>query len=234
LTDFERLAHLKKVPMPGSSWAIKEPWRMAMVYLAGAFGERAGALEIEFIRRMDFKKWDILKRMIEKNINSPLTSSMGRLFDAVSSLLCIRDKVHYEGQAAVELETIAEGGVEEAYPFQIQKGEKPWVIDSADIVRGIVHDLMHGILPSHISGKFHSTIARLILETCERIRTVEGLSRVALSGGVFQNTLLLSMAFEKLRASGFEVFIHHLVPTNDGGISLGQALIAHMRCFRCA
>jgi hydrogenase maturation protein HypF len=234
LTDFERLAHLKKVPMPGSSMAIKEPWRMAMVYLAEAFGERAETLEIDFIRRMDFKKWDIMKKMIDQKLNSPLTSSMGRLFDAVSSLLSIRDKVHYEGQAAVELEMMAERGVEEAYPFHIQQGEKPWVIDSTDIVRGIVHDLVHGVLRPRISGKFHSTIARIILETCKRIRTEEGLSRVALGGGVFQNMLLLSMVFEKLRASGFEVFIHRQVPTNDGGISLGQAVIAHMRCFRCA
>jgi hydrogenase maturation protein HypF len=234
LTDFERLAHLKNVPMPGSSWAIKEPWRMAMVYLAEAFGEEAETLGIDFVRRMDFQKWDILKRMMEKKINSPLTSSMGRLFDAVSSLLCIRDKVHYEGQAAVELEMIAEDGAEEAYPFQIRQSERPLVIDSTEIVRGIVRDLMHGISAPRISGKFHSTVAHLILETCKRIRADEGLSRVALSGGVFQNMLLLSMAFEKLRASGFEVFIHHLVPTNDGGISLGQAVIAHMRCFRCA
>jgi hydrogenase maturation protein HypF len=234
LTDFERLAHIRKIPMPGSSMAIKEPWRMAMVYLAEAFGERAETLEIDFVRRMDFQKWDILKKMIEKKLNSPLTSSMGRLFDAVSSLLSVRDRVHYEGQAAVELEMIAEHGVEEAYPFQIQQGEKPWVIDSTDIVRGIVLDLMHGILPSHISGKFHGTIARLILETCIQIRSDEGLKRVALGGGVFQNMLLLSMVFEKLRASGFEVFIHRQVPSNDGGISLGQAVIAHMRCFRCA
>jgi hydrogenase maturation protein HypF len=233
LTDFERLAHLQKIPMPGSSMAIKQPWRMAMVYLKEAFGERADTLEIDFVRRRDFLKWDILKRMIDKRLNSPLTSSMGRFFDAVSSLLSIRDKVHYEGQAAVELEMIAEHGVEEAYGFQIQQGEKPWVIDLTDIVRGIVHDLMHRILPSHISGKFHSTIARLILETCIRIRSDKGLNRVALGGGVFQNMLLLSMVFEKLRGSGFEVFIHRQVPTNDGGISLGQAVIAHMRCCQC-
>jgi hydrogenase maturation protein HypF len=234
LTDFERLAHLMKVPMPGSSRAIKEPWRMAMAYLAEAFGERAETLGIDFVRRMDFRKWDILKRMIDKKFNSPLTSSMGRFFDAVSSLLSIRDNVHYEGQAAVELEMVAEPVVEEAYPFHIQEGEKPWVIDSAEIVRGIVSDLMRGISAPRISGKFHSTVAHLILETCKRIRTDKGLSRVALSGGVFQNMLLLSTTFEKLRASGFEVFIHHRVPTNDGGISLGQAVIAHMRCFRCA
>jgi hydrogenase maturation protein HypF len=234
LSDFERLAHLQKMPMPGSSMAIKEPWRMAMVYLVEAFGERAETLDIDFVRRMDFKKWDILKKMIDKKLNCPLTSSMGRLFDAVSSILSLRDRVHYEGQAAVELEMMAERGVEEAYPFRIEQGEKPWVIDSTDIVRGIVHDLMHGISPSHISGKFHATIARLILETCVRIRSDEGLKRVALGGGVFQNMLLLSMVFDQLRASGFDVFIHRQVPTNDGGISLGQAVIAHMRCFRCA
>jgi hydrogenase maturation protein HypF len=229
LRDFDRLAHLKEVPMPGGSMAIKEPWRMAMVYLSEAFGEEVTQLGIDLTKRMDLQKWDILKKASGKKINSPLTSSMGRLFDAVSSLLSIRDEVRYEGQAAIELEKIAEDGVKEAYPFSLREDEAPMTIDPTEMTRRIVRDLMEGRSSSKISGKFHRTVARLIIETCEVIRSREKLNRVVLSGGVFQNILLLSMVTEGLRSSGFHVYTHHLVPTNDGGISLGQAVIAHMK-----
>jgi hydrogenase maturation protein HypF len=232
--DFDRLAHLKKVPMPGGSMAIKEPWRMAMVYLSGAFGDEATKLRINLMKRIDFQKWDILKKAIEKKINTPWTSSMGRLFDATSSLLSIRDEVHYEGQAAIELEMIADHGAKEEYPFHIYKDEKPMVIDLTEMIRGIVCNLIDGISSSKISGKFHRTIARLIIETCEKIRSREKLNQVVLSGGVFQNIFLLSLITEGLKRSGFNVYTHHLVPTNDGGISLGQAVICQMRRFQCA
>ena len=234
LRDFDRLAHLKKVPMPGGSMAIKEPWRMAMVYLSEAFGDESTKLKIDLIRRIDPQKWDVLKRAIEKKINTPLTSSMGRFFDAVSSILSVRDEARYEGQAAIELEMIADHGIKEEYPFHIQKDEKPMVVDSQEMIRGIVRDLIDGAPNSEISGKFHRTIARLIVETCETIRSKEKLNRVVLSGGVFQNIFLLSLVTEGLKRSAFDVYTHHLVPTNDGGISLGQAVIAHMRLFQCA
>ena len=234
LRDFERLAHLKRVPMPGGSMAIKEPWRMAMVYLSEAFGEEAARLRIDLTKRIDLQKWDILKKAIGKKINSPLTSSMGRLFDAVSSLLSIRDEVRYEGQAAIELERIADPGVTDEYLFHTEKDQNPMAIDPTEMIRGIVSDKIAGMSSSIISGKFHRTIARLIIETCRVIRSKNRLSRVVLSGGVFQNILLLSLVVKGLRSSGFDVYTHHLVPTNDGGISLGQAVIAHMRLFQCA
>jgi hydrogenase maturation protein HypF len=234
LRDFVRAAHLKKVPMPGGTMAIKEPWRMAMVYLSEAFGEEATQLRIDLTKRIDLQKWDILKKAIGKKINSPLTSSMGRLFDAVSSLLSIRDEVRYEGQAAIELEMIADQGVKEEYSFHLHQDETQMEIDPAEMIRGIVGDLMDGLASSKVSGKFHRTIVRLIIETCEAIRSGERLNRVVLSGGVFQNILLLSLVTEGLKRSGFDVYTHHLVPTNDGGISLGQAVIAHMRLFPCA
>jgi hydrogenase maturation protein HypF len=234
LRDFDRLAHLKRVPMPGGSMAIKEPWRMAMVYLLEAFGKEASRLKIDLMKRINFQKWDILEKAIEKKVNAPLTSSMGRLFDAVSSLLSIRDEVHYEGQAAIELEKIADDGVKEAYLFCLREDEKPMAIDPTEMIRGIVHDLIEGAPTSKISGKFHQTISRIIVETCETIRSKEKLNRVVLSGGVFQNILLLSLVTEGLKRSGFAVYTHHLVPTNDGGISLGQAVVAHMRLFQCA
>jgi len=233
LRDFERVAHLRQVPMPGGSMAIKEPWRMALVYLFEAFGHGAMDLELDWIKRRDPKKCETLKRMIEKGVNCPRTSSMGRLFDAVSSLLSIRDTVNFEGQAAIELEMAADDGGQEEYPFKIQETRRPMIVDPVETVKGIVQDLVRGCPPSFISGKFHRTVARLVVETCRGIRVRNGLDRVALSGGVFQNILLLDRVVHGLRQAGFEVYTHHLVPTNDGGISLGQAVIAHMRCFQC-
>jgi len=231
LRDFDRLAHLRKVPMPGGSMAIKEPWRMAMVYLLEAFGEEATKLKIDLMKRIDRVKWDILKKAINKKVNTPLTSSMGRLFDAVSSLLSIRDEVHYEGQAAIEMEMIADHGVREEYSFRNHNDEVPMVIDPVEMIRGIIRDLMDGLSASKISGKFHRTISRMIIDTCETIRSKEKLNRVVLSGGVFQNIFLLSLVTEDLKRSGFDVYTHHLVPPNDGGISLGQAVVAHMKLF---
>ncbi len=212
--------------------AIKEPWRMAMVYLFDAFEEEATTLKIDLMKRIDFQKWEILKRAIDKKVNTPLTSSMGRLFDAVSSLLSIRDEVRYEGQAAIEMEMIADHGVREEYPFQNHEDQVPMVIDPTDTVRGIVRDLIDGVPSSKISGKFHRTVSRMIVETCGAIRSKEKLNRVVLSGGVFQNIFLLSLVIEDLKRSGFEVCTHHLVPPNDGGISLGQAVVAHMKLFQ--
>jgi len=156
---------------------------------------------------------------------------MGRLFDAVSSLLSIRDEVHYEGQAAIEMEMIADHGVREEYSFRNHNDEVPMVIDPVEMIRGIIRDLMDGLSASKISGKFHRTISRMIIDTCETIRSKEKLNRVVLSGGVFQNIFLLSLVTEDLKRSGFDVYTHHLVPPNDGGISLGQAVVAHMKLF---
>ncbi len=160
-----------------------------------------------------------------------MTSSMGRLFDAISSLLGVRDEVHYEGQAAIELEMIADRETGGEYSFHIHNDKIPSVIDPAETIRGIVHDLAEGASPAKISGRFHRTIASLIVKTCEMIRSGENLNRVVLSGGVFQNILLLSLVTKGLRNSSFDVYTHHLVPCNDGGISLGQAVIAHMKLF---
>lgn len=231
LRDFKRVAHLKQVPMPGGSMAIKEPWRMAFAYLLEAFGDKA--MELDWIKRRDPQKCEILRKMIEKKVNSPLTSSMGRLFDAASSLLSIRDTVNYEGQAAIELEMAADSEVKEEYSFEILETQNPMVVDPLEMVRGLAEDLIAGESASRISGKFHRTVARLVVETCRRIQLGTGLDRVVLSGGVFQNTLFLALVFDGLKEAGFNVYTHHLVPTNDGGISLGQAVIAHMRCFQC-
>src|SRR5262249_9672559 len=155
-------------------------------------------------------------------------SSCGRLFDAVASLIGVRHEITFEGQAAIALEMTACDGVEDIYPFVIEPSE-PWQIDVRPMIEGIVRDLKHRLRPAVIAATFHNTLATIIVEVCRRLRVSEGLRRVCLSGGVFHNVLLLARTVSGLRRRGFEVYRHHQVPPNDGGIALGQAIIANAR-----
>ncbi|NOX97194.1 MAG: carbamoyltransferase HypF [Nitrospirae bacterium] len=228
LSGFRRRAHFRYVPMPGGEMAIREPWRMVVSYLYQIYGN--DFLKTEFGGRKNKDECQNLVKMLRQSLNCPLTSSVGRLFDTVSSLLGIRDKVNYEGQAAVELEMVARGerGVsDEAYGYEIRKKEnKTLLIDPGLIIIGIIDDLKRGLPASLISAKFHYTLACIIGEVCSAIRRESGLNKVILSGGVFQNVLLLENVFRLLKTEGFKVYTHHKVPPNDGGISLGQAVIA--------
>jgi hydrogenase maturation protein HypF len=165
--------------------------------------------------------------MITRGIQCVATSSCGRLFDAVSSLLGIRHETTYEGQAAIELEMQATTA-STPYPFAIEGGE-PFRIDPRPVIEAIVGDVARAVAVGEISARFHLTMAHMIADSCHRIRTASGQTRVCLSGGTFQNLRLLTHAVTLLRERGFEVFIHHRVPTNDGGIALGQAVIASRR-----
>jgi hydrogenase maturation protein HypF len=165
--------------------------------------------------------------MLMTGTNSPLTSSMGRLFDAVSSLLGLRSVVNYEGQAAVELETIAERQSTKRYEFEMESGGS--VIRAEPVIRRAVEDLLDRVTPQEVSAKFHLAVAHLIGSIAHGVREERRLNRVVLSGGVFQNMFLLGNVSGRLRADGFEVFTHGRVPTNDGGISLGQAAVANAR-----
>lgn len=225
--SYERKAYLKYIPLPGGSQAIKEPWRMAAAYLYKAYGR-------DIIHKFDRpfqkgqEKWNIIEKMIKHGINSPLTSSMGRLFDAVSSLIGLRDTINYEGQAAIELEQIAKPiDTTKIYNYRIKTENQLYIIDTIPIIKGIVKDLQRNIPASTISAKFHFTISEIILDTCKLISLETGLSFVALSGGVFQNMILLSKTYTRLKKAGFKVYIHNKVPANDGGISLGQTVIAN-------
>ena len=226
--DFQRRAHFRYVPMPGGEMTIKEPWRMVVSYLYQIYGD--DCLETEFIKGKDKNKCRVLVNMLKQSLNCPLTSSVGRLFDTVSSLLGIRDKINYEGQAAVELEMIAgeESKVpDEVYGYEVREGENnTLLIDPHSIIMGATDDLKKKLPSSLISAKFHHTMARIVGEVCGSIRRESGLDKVVLSGGVFQNMFLLESVFRLLRAAGFKVFTHHKVPPNDGGISLGQAVVA--------
>jgi hydrogenase maturation protein HypF len=157
-------------------------------------------------------------------LNCPNTSGLGRLFDAVASLLLLRSEVDYEGQAPIELEMIATP-CDESYLFDISN-TVPVILDVAPMIEEIVSDLQNQVPIARISGKFHFTIADILAKQCQRVRKEAGLNRVVLSGGVFQNRLLLKNLFQLLIRSEFQVYINHKVPPNDGGLSLGQAAVA--------
>ena len=230
-SDFERAAHLKPQAMPGGTMAIREPWRMAVSYLFGIFGEALAEIDVPFMRGLDRSRLDVLRMALEKGINCPLTSSMGRLFDAVSALIGVfRDRIHYEGQAAVELEQVAEEDCSDSYPFEIEEG-MPLEINPEGIFRGIIEDLRNGECVGRISAKFHNAVAEMIAEVCVRVRAQTELEEVALSGGVFQNRMLLERTVPLLEEQDFSVYTHHQVPPNDGGISLGQAVVAMSRLW---
>ena len=224
--NFERVAHLKYMPILGEI-SIKEVWRIGATYLYKIFGDEFLNLEIEFVRKIDEKKWEIMKSQIENNINLFLNSSMGRLFDAVSSICGIRDKITYEGQASIELEMKMEKERKRKhYNYEIRKEKNVYIIDPEIILREIVEDIKKKIGTGIISFKFHITISEIINQICKILRDERNINKVCLSGGVFQNVFLLNETIKLLKKNKFEVFIHNRVPANDGGLSLGQAIIA--------
>jgi hydrogenase maturation protein HypF len=229
--DFERLAHLRYVPLPGGEQAVHQPWRMAAAYLAQAYGSAFLELDIPFVRRLDRSKWRMLSQMIARGINSPPTSSLGRLFDAVAALLGLHDTVLYEGQAAIELEIVAAKDVQvDPYPFTVQRSaHTPAILDVAPMIRAIVGDIQQGLPVSQIASRFHYSIAELLAVIASDVRVLTGLNDVALSGGVFQNRLLLETLMQRLKAMDFQVYINRRVPPNDGGLSLGQLAVAAAR-----
>src|SRR5689334_20676513 len=214
LATFERGGHLAPVPMPGGAAAIRQPWRMAAAYVA----------DPEVARRHQ-DHWPAVIAMAAKGINSPLTSSVGRLFDAAAAILGVRDAINYEGQAAVELEQLADLAEAEAYPARLETGEGPFTIRGSDLLHAVVEDRTGGVPAPVIAARFHHGVAALIEAGCVLMRERYDLGTVALSGGVFQNLLLLSATVARLEACGFRVLLHSRVPCNDGGISLGQALV---------
>ncbi len=237
LTDFERLAHLTYIPLPGGERAVRQPWRMAAAYLAAAYGDAFLNLDIPFVRQLDRSKWHTLSQMIARGVNCPPTSSLGRLFDAIAALIGLRGEALYEGQAAIELETLAlsensdhalYNHAREAYPFVIGQ-QTPATLDVSPMIRAIVIDIQHGVPPSHIANRFHLTIAELLVAAACEARARTQLNSVALSGGVFQNRLLLETMIARLEEKSFQVYINRRVPPNDGGLSLGQLAIAAAR-----
>ncbi|HEV3069063.1 MAG TPA: carbamoyltransferase HypF [Streptosporangiaceae bacterium] len=226
LAGFERAGHLAAVPMPGGAAAIRQPWRMTAAYLRAAFpgGPPAG---LDVVKRNE-RNWAAIISMAAQGVNAPLSSSAGRLFDAVAALLSVRDTINYEGQAAVELEQLADPGETGSYGAEIT-GQGPFLIQGAGLVRAVTGELTEGVPAPLIAARFHNGIAALIAAGCVLARERHGLDTVVLTGGVFQNLLVTERAAARLEARGFRVLLHSRVPCNDGGISLGQAVVAGAR-----
>jgi hydrogenase maturation protein HypF len=238
LAGFSRAGFLAPVPLPGSAAAIRQPWRMAAVYLAAAYPSGPpGSLDV--MRRNEGRWADVLA-VARSGVNSPLTSSAGRLFDAAAAVLGVRDAINYEGQAAVELEQLADPAERGGYRAGISEiggvegiegieGGAQLRVLGADLIRAVVDDIRGGAGRAVVAARFHNGVADAIARTCALLRARTGLGVVALSGGVFQNLLLLERTARRLEDDGFRVLVHGRVPPNDGGISLGQVAVAGAR-----
>ncbi len=225
--SFKRHGHLRPLPMPGGDAAAREPWRMALAWLHSLFG--AGLFEpaLPCYAALAPNDRKLFLQMLEKGINSPLTSSCGRLFDAVASLLGVRQTVAYEGQAAIELEALAESSsASDHYPFSFSEVAGRLVLDFSDMLRSLVEEVLADRPREDLARRFHNTLAVAASEVCEEIRATTGLQRVVLSGGVFQNRLFSEGLSTHLEQKNFQVFSQRLAPPNDGGLALGQAIIA--------
>jgi hydrogenase maturation protein HypF len=219
-SGYQRLYHLAYTPLPGGDAAVRKPARMALAHLwqAGIDWE----IEFPAVEAVCSSERSLLHGMITNRINSPLTSSMGRLFDAASALVGVRQEATYEGQAAIEFEMLVDPSERGVYEFEITKD----IFDPAPVWHAMLSDWRRGVGLPVISARFHNGVAQLALSLCEKIRAGTGVNTVALSGGVWQNRFLLEQSLQRLRSSHFDVLIHRQVPANDGGIALGQIMIA--------
>ncbi|NWF53560.1 MAG: carbamoyltransferase HypF [Syntrophaceae bacterium] len=231
--SFRRKAHFEYLPVPGGEAAIRHPWRMALSYVYCLLGKERVFQALPLFARAarasgpGEEKVRIILQQIDRRMNTPLTSSCGRLFDGVSALLGICPSISFEGQAAMELEMIADSEEKGAYEFFFECVGDQEIIRLRPLIEGVLRDLEEGISPSLISGRFHNTLVRIGVTLCQKIRQEGGPEKVTLSGGVFQNRLLLERMKERLEGAGFKVLVHRQVPCNDGGLSLGQAVIAN-------
>lgn len=224
---FRRVGHLQYLPLPGGETAIRKPLRLALAYCLVLLKQ---VPDLPTLAAVSEEERGAIERMVGRKLNTPWTSSCGRLFDAVSALSGVCLEASFEGQPAMELESAAAHlhGPEQddAYPFSLQQRGDVYIIQLQEMFRALVDDLIRGTSPAIVSGRFHATIASMVAEMCERIRSKMGLNTVALSGGCFQNRILFRYTSNRLEGRGFEVLMHSQVPCNDGGLSLGQAAIA--------
>ena len=227
--DFTRVGHCRYLPLPGGEKAIKEPWRLAAWMLHDLYGREFLTWDIPFVRSLP-SEWELVVQAAAKGINSPLSSSAGRLFDLAAALMGIRGSTNYEGQAAVELELAALRSTApgKILPYDIQTSDM-LLLDFAPVFAALAFGLRRKTAPELLAASFQRTIAAAVADMVRRIALQSGLREVALSGGVFQNGTLLAELFTILEKSGFAVHIHRQVPPNDGGLALGQAVIAGER-----
>jgi len=217
---FERRVHFRYVPLAGGDTAVRQTWRSALAYVRDA-GVDCGFLA----EKVSADAFGVVETMLTRGVNTVDASSCGRLFDAVAAITGVRLEANYEGQGAMELEALAVRAAltaDDAYPFDIANGE----LDFRETIRCIARDRSR---PALVSGRFHNTLAQAIAQVCSRIAARDGIRRVCLSGGTFQNFHLLGRTTEALRKVGLEVYLHARVPPNDGGLCLGQAVVANHR-----
>jgi len=213
LKGFKRAAHLEYVAMPGADAAVREPWRMTVSHIYSSIGKCSDP---------------IIKKMIDRKINSPLTSSAGRLFDAVASLVLGRKKADFEAELPIEFEKIAAKGHEEFYRYAL-KSASPAILSSAPIFKGVMADIRKRTDKSVISARFHNTVARMISETVRTLGKQSRVNKAVLSGGVFQNRYLTGKIVKYLVKSGIKIYRHERLSTTDSGVPIGQVAIANTR-----
>jgi hydrogenase maturation protein HypF len=221
--NYRRAIHLDYFPLPGGDTAIKQPARTALALL--------WSLGLEWDERLqsvtEFQDRDrtTLLTQLTRKINSPFTSSMGRLFDAAAALAGVRQRVNYEAQAAIEFESLMDESENVAYPFEVNQTR----VEVKGVFEQLIADVLAGVSVNLIAARFHNGLAQLVTTASSRIRTETGINEVALSGGVWQNITLLGRTLSLLQNQGFQVYLHTEVPANDGGLALGQAVIAASR-----
>jgi len=228
LVSYERTFHLKYLHLPGGDAAVREPWRIAVSALYASFGENFLTFPLPFLKKLDNSKIDVILRMIGENINTPTTSSMGRLFDAAAALLGLCSYSSFDAEGPMRMEGLikktTDNFYKDFYPVIIAES-----IDPSPILRGMVDDILKGLPAEKISLRFHNSIIQMTAEAAEIIRRMTGLNTCALSGGVFMNAYLLSGCRKLLESKEFYVLTQSKVPSNDGGIALGQIAVAARR-----
>jgi hydrogenase maturation protein HypF len=227
LARCERAGHFRYIPLPGGDLASRQPWRMALSHLLAAYGDALP--ELPCLATVPAEELVLVRQALARGVNSPLASSCGRLFDAVAALLGVRKLSSFEGQAAMELEMLADPAATVPYPFGLKLEGEVLVFDPRPLVRALVEAHASGEPAAACAGRFHATLAELVRQACLVLRARRGINTVVLSGGVFQNALLTSLVQERLHRADFSVLTHALVPPNDGGIALGQAAVAGRR-----
>jgi len=223
---FDRFAYLRPFRLPGGTAAIRQPWRTALAVLHMAFGPRVAEWDLPFLKGRAASDRKIVFQALERGLNAPLTSSCGRLFDAVSAMLGLCLRIHFEAQAAIALEMAVDEAETSPYREALEGISGEGSLDTAPLVRSVWRDVQRGESPGRIAARFHWTLAELFLQAALRAREKTGIERVGLSGGVFQNVQFFQYLLRRLRQEGFSPLTHRQVPTNDGGLSLGQVVIA--------
>ncbi len=224
LADYERVTHFSYIPMPGGDKATLEPWRMGVAYLYRIYGSDLFKLNIPFVRNLVQKNAKDIIRMIDKKINCPLTSSSGRLFDTVAAILDVCTYSGFHAEAPMRLESLIEDNCIDTYSFKMGK-----TIEVEPMIKEIVNDIINGVHEGVISAKFHNTVISIIFAAVNEVRQRTGINKVVLSGGTFQNRYLLQKTENKLIKENYQVFTPVAIPANDGGIALGQLVIASKR-----